>query len=57
MITRRQFGSAHSAPRLLPSTRGSVLAQAPRKGGDAVLAIAQAPPSLDAQILGAGGLA
>ena len=53
MITRRQFGSATLGAAALVGTRGSVLAQAPRKGGDAVLAIAQAPPSLDAQITSA----
>ena len=53
MITRRQLGSAALGAAALVGTRGSVLAQAPRKGGDVVIAIAQAPPSLDAHITSA----
>ena len=53
MITRRQLGSAALGAAALAGTRGSALAQAPRKGGDVVIAIAQAPPSLDAHITSA----
>ena len=53
MITRRQLGSAALGAASLVGTRGNVLAQAPRKGGDVVIAISQAPPSLDAHITSA----
>jgi peptide/nickel transport system substrate-binding protein len=53
MITRRQVGSVALGAAALVSGRRTASAQAPRKGGDAVLAIAQAPPSLDAHITSA----
>ena len=53
MITRRQMGSVALGAAALAGTRGSALAQAPRKGGDVVIAIPQAPPSLDAHITSA----
>src|SRR4030095_15872534 len=53
MITRRQVGSVALGAAALVGTRGTVLAQAPGKGGDVVIAISQAPPSLDAHITSA----
>ena len=53
MITRRQMGSVALGAAALAGTRGSALAQAPRKGGAVVIAISQAPPSLDAHITSA----
>ena len=54
MITRRELGTAALGAAVLLGTRGrGVTAAGPTKGGDAVLAIAQAPPSLDAQITSA----
>src|SRR5262245_18023917 len=53
MITRRQVGKVALGAAALVGTRGKALAQAPRKGGDVVIAISQAPPSLDAQITSA----
>ncbi|WP_342361814.1 ABC transporter substrate-binding protein [Terrarubrum flagellatum] len=52
MITRRHFGSV-AAGAIAAAQAGDAFAQAPRKGGDAILAIAQAPPSLDAHITSA----
>lgn len=53
MITRRQLGPVALGAAAFVGVRGSASAQAPRKGGDVVLAISQAPPSLDAQITSA----
>src|SRR4030095_10701984 len=53
MITRRQMGSVALGAAALVGTRQQALAQAPRKGGDVVIAISQAPPSLDAHITSA----
>ena len=53
MITRRQLGPVALGAAAFVGARGSASAQAPRRGGDAVLAISQAPPSLDAQITSA----
>lgn len=53
MITRRQVGPVALGAAAFVATRQDALAQAPRKGGDVVIAISQAPPSLDAQITSA----
>jgi peptide/nickel transport system substrate-binding protein len=53
MITRRELGTVALGAAALLGTRGRVLAEGPVKGGDVTLAIAQAPPSLDAHVTSA----